>query len=279
MTPSKTGEINNAVSALDASLVAQHVIGLATLNSNQQASADVSGNGTITSFDAGLIAQYVVGLSNPGNAGTWKFTPVNRSYADTNADQINQDYSVILIGDVTGNWTPVQQESFADKSIELDERNSISIGFGKAISINRNELTVPVTVSNLSNKGIYSFEFEIEYDADVLSLEQTTDITKMLEVSETVSRQFSFAVNPLERGKVKVSAYGVAPLESEGILLNLRFKSISKRSIGSELKWTKFRFNEGEQKIRLKDGQVNFGKKSNIRGSLSRAVFDELQEN
>ena len=281
VTPSKTGEVNGAVSALDASLVAQNVIGLATLNSNQEASADVSGNGTITSFDAGLIAQYVVGLPNPGNTGTWKFTPVSRNYPNTNADQINQDYSAILMGDVTGSWTVPLQVPFAGESFaaELDESNSIAVGFGKAKANRSGELIVPVLVSDLSSKGVYSFEFELEYDAEALNLEQTTDITRLLEISGSLSGNFSFAVNPLERGKVKISAYGISALEGEGVLLNLKFKAAAKKSRSSELKWQNFRFNEGEQKTRLKDGTVTFNGKSETRGKIPKTAPDETREN
>lgn len=282
VTPSKTGEVNDAVSALDASLVAQHVIELTTLNASKQTAADVSGNGTITSFDAGLIARFSVDLPDTEQAGVWKFTPVNRTYPNLETDQTNQNYTAILMGDVTGNWTPIQQQQqkfFADEAAELDEGNSIQVGFGKTKSAPGGELIVPVVVSNLSSKGIYSFEFEFEFDADVLSLEQTADVTQLLKVDETISHQFSFAVNPLEKGKVKVSAYGVTALEGEGILLSLKFTSISKGSVGSELKWTRFRFNEGEQKIQLKDGLIKIGKKPETRFRLTREVSDERQEN
>jgi len=53
---------NGKVSAYDASLVLQHVVGLITLLPEQQQVADVTGNGTITALDAALILQYTVGL-------------------------------------------------------------------------------------------------------------------------------------------------------------------------------------------------------------------------
>mgnify|MGYP002779609825 FL=1 len=279
VTPSKTGEVNGAVSALDASMIAQHVINLIALNAVQQASADVSGNGTLSSFDAGLIAQYVVSLPNPGNAGTWKFTPAVRNYASVEAHQANQDYSTILMGDVSGNWTapgaPPPPASFvmadetaadnadAPQTAESENENSINVRFGRARSGQNGELNVPILVSDLTGKGVYSFEFELEYDAESLVLEQSAEVARLLELTDTLGggANLSFAVNPLEAGKVRVSAYGVAPLNGEGVLLNLKFRpnSSGRASRASELKWTNFRFNEGERKARLRNGTVTIG--------------------
>ena len=54
--------LNGEVTSYDAALVAQHVVGIITLDSTQLIRADVSGNGTVSSLDAALIAQYVVGI-------------------------------------------------------------------------------------------------------------------------------------------------------------------------------------------------------------------------
>lgn len=51
-----------SVSAFDASLILQHVVGLITLDSGAQLAADVDGDANITAFDASLVLQFVVGL-------------------------------------------------------------------------------------------------------------------------------------------------------------------------------------------------------------------------
>lgn len=50
------------ITAYDASLVLQHVVGLTALSPEQQEAADVTGDGTISALDAALILQYTVGL-------------------------------------------------------------------------------------------------------------------------------------------------------------------------------------------------------------------------
>ncbi|MDQ3130158.1 MAG: FG-GAP-like repeat-containing protein [Acidobacteriota bacterium] len=106
VTPSKVGGAGTGITSFDASQISKHLIQTVTLTAQQLAAADVSGNGTVTSFDASLIAQTVLGISNSGNAGTWKFTPVNRTYSNLTTTQSGQNYTAILLGDVSGNWTP-----------------------------------------------------------------------------------------------------------------------------------------------------------------------------
>jgi hypothetical protein len=53
---------NGTVSAYDAAMVLQYVVGLITLTDTQIEAADVSKNGTVSAYDAALILQYVLGL-------------------------------------------------------------------------------------------------------------------------------------------------------------------------------------------------------------------------
>ncbi len=54
--------LDGNVSALDASLILQHTVGLIQLSTEALQNAEVSGNGDISTFDASLILQYVVNL-------------------------------------------------------------------------------------------------------------------------------------------------------------------------------------------------------------------------
>lgn len=109
LTPSKSGGVGNvAISALDASTIAQFSVGLISLTTNQRIAADVTNDGTISALDASRIAQWSVGLQLPAGdlTGTWKFVPGSRTYSTVNAALTAQDFVAILMGDVTGNWTP-----------------------------------------------------------------------------------------------------------------------------------------------------------------------------
>ena len=104
VTPSKTGNVNG-ISSFDAALVAQAAAGLITLTTCQQTAGDASNNGSLSSFDASLIAQFAAGVSGGQSiAGTWKFTPANRTYGSLGGSQSNQNFEAVLVGDVSGNW-------------------------------------------------------------------------------------------------------------------------------------------------------------------------------
>ncbi len=105
VTPTKTGGVNGAISSFDAAKVAQHAAGIPPgLNATQLIVADVSGNGSVTSFDAGQIARYVTAIPGSGSTGTWVFTPVNRNYPEVNTNIANQNYTALLMGEISGNW-------------------------------------------------------------------------------------------------------------------------------------------------------------------------------
>ena len=105
VTPSKSGDVNG-LESLDASGAARYVAGLDIPTANQQIAADADGDGLLTSLDASLIARYVAGLPGFGIVGTWKFVAPNHTYPGLSADQANQNFSAILVGDTAGNWTP-----------------------------------------------------------------------------------------------------------------------------------------------------------------------------
>jgi hypothetical protein len=104
VTPSKTGGVNS-VTSFDAAKIAQHVAGINILSGNARIVADVSGNGIISSFDAAQVARYATSSPPFGQAGTWKFVPVNRNYASVAGSLAGEDFVALLMGEVSGNWT------------------------------------------------------------------------------------------------------------------------------------------------------------------------------
>jgi hypothetical protein len=76
LEPSKQGDINAAVTALDASFVLQFVAGLHPLDENQLLAGDVTGDGTVSALDAARILQFQAGL---GKCRTTKKTAYSNS--------------------------------------------------------------------------------------------------------------------------------------------------------------------------------------------------------
>jgi hypothetical protein len=147
----------DCILAYDAALTAQYSIGLITLDPLQEAAADVSGNGDVSAFDAALIAQYSIGIISEFPAGPemWIFSPEFYNYVQLGANQENQDFHTIILGDVSGNWSPVV-------TMDYDP------GLGENIIANINESTVDIMLIP-ENHSPLSYNAFVEYDVGILS--------------------------------------------------------------------------------------------------------------
>lgn len=108
LTPEKSTDANG-ITAYDASLALQHDVGLITLSGNAAIAGDVNKSGAITSMDAFYILQKSVDLITlpfPGAGVVWSFSPATRAYTNLAANQSSQDFTAVLLGDISGNWTP-----------------------------------------------------------------------------------------------------------------------------------------------------------------------------
>ena len=111
VTPTKTGEIKG-INSLDATRIQQHLVGMTTLTVNQLVAADTDGSGAVNSLDATRIQQRAVGMDTPNIIGQWKFVPGSRQYNALGGNATGQNYSAVLIGEVSGNWATAA--SFAE---------------------------------------------------------------------------------------------------------------------------------------------------------------------
>ncbi len=92
----------------DAAIAARIAVNLIPdANMSTRIAADVDQNNAVQMFDASLIAQHAVGLNNPqSHIGNWGFSPATRSYPSLDSSLVQQDFIGIVIGDVDGNWNP-----------------------------------------------------------------------------------------------------------------------------------------------------------------------------
>ena len=238
ITPSKANQSQNGngISSLDASRIAQHVVGInPLLVNNQLTAADTSENGGITSFDAALIAQYLVGIPNALNkTSQWRFSPASTSPNVT----LNgvQDYGAILLGDVNGSWSPTgtQRPQIVDEVNAI--RSSVPTAEARAGSI----ATVPFRIDNLKGEGVLAYQFDIEYDPAVVApAAVAADITGTLSESLLV---FSNAPTP---GTLKVVVFGAVPVTGDGVYVNLRFATIGAAGSSTPLTIERFSVNDG----------------------------------
>ena len=215
--------------------------------------ADTSNNGSISSFDAALIAKYVVSSPPFGITGNWKFIPPNRNYATVNGTISNQDYSALLMGEVSGDWNNSgARPAGSRQSAEGGGRNSsIDVKLPRVAQAGDKEIMLPVSVQGVANKGIIAYEFDLRYDPAVI-----LPGANPIYLTSTVSRGLSFAVNAEKPGIIRVAVYGAVPVAENGVLLNLRFTAVGKIGSVSPLTWERIMFNEGEPQVAAAGGQV-----------------------
>jgi len=269
VTPSKAplplGSFNSAITNVDSTRIAQHNVGLVTLNANQIIAGDVTGNGTVSNLDSTYIAQWKVGVANPGNTGTWIFQPSSRNYADVNASISGQNYNAILKGDVTGNWNPAEAPNFApiDKKPSKD---AVTVSVTDVNAVSGSEVVVPVQVSDLTAKGVTGYEFEINYDPKLL---EPADI--IADIAGTVSEGRTIVSNSPDEGRILIVVYGILPLNGEGTLLNLHFKAIGNKGSESIIGIRNLVLNENEIESYPVSGKVHIVESNNggvIRGRV-----------
>lgn len=245
VTPQKT-DGQNGITSFDAARIAQYVASAFTLTGNQLLVADTSDNGMITSFDAATLARYVIHTPPFGVTGVWRFTPVSRSYVSV-SNLSGEDYSALLMGEVTGNWT----NSAARPAKASGPERAVTVRFSNAITENNREVIVPVDVTNIANKGVIAYEFDLRYDPAVLRPQKN-----VVDVIGTISRGLSVMVNAEEPGLLRVAVYGPMPIDANGVLLNLRFTPVGNSGAVSPLTWERMMFNEGEPRVKTVDGKV-----------------------
>jgi hypothetical protein len=265
VTPTKVGDING-ISGLDAARVAQHVAGLIVLNANQQIAGDATNNGSLSGLDAARIAQTAAGLPNPGIVGQWKFVPASRSYPTVAGSISNEDYTAIIVGDVTGNWAaPIPRpgdeadrgsEITASKVTAAGERkvpDSKIVGIdlpGHAVGAGGSEVTIPISIGDTTGRGIVAYDFTLVFDADELR-----PASVPTDISGTLSSGWTIVYNAETPGRLRVTAYNTGALSGDGALLNLRFSMTEKSSGSAELKWSTFELNEGQVPLKASSRQ------------------------
>jgi len=250
VTPTKSGGVN-AITSFDAAKIAQHVAGINILTGNQLTVADVSGNGAISSFDAGQIARFVAGSSPFGSTGTWRFTPVNRSYASVTSNVTGEDYGALLMGEVSGNWNNTGARPGGTVNSEGSAESSIEVGLPQLKASTDKEILVQMNVQGIADKNVISYEVDLRYDPSAIR-----PVVDAADVEGTVSRGFYVVTNATEPGRLRVVVYGATPISEDGVMLNLGFTVVGAAGSVSPLTFERIMFNEGETGVIVTDGRV-----------------------
>lgn len=258
VTPSKAAQpigTVNGITPSDSSMIAQAGVGYITLNANQAIAADVTNNGTVSPLDAAYIAQWSVGIVNPGITGSWKFLPASRSYpSGIVTAQTNQDYSGILMGDVSGSWSPtLLGGTFAPiiAANPAESSRALLASVPELTSVPGTVVNVPVEIQDLTGRGVMAYQFDLRFDPNVI---EPSEIAS--DIVGTLSDRMNIVTNSPEPGLLKVAVYGITPIIGKGVLVNLRFSTIGDIGSSSKLLLGGLMLNEGGIAVRLGNGGV-----------------------
>ncbi|MDZ7265041.1 MAG: choice-of-anchor D domain-containing protein [candidate division KSB1 bacterium] len=254
LTPSKTGDLGSSISAYDASMVLRYSVGLIMLTPYQSIAADVSGNGSVTAYDASVILRYTVGLISSFPVGAdWKFVPnsfaIDASnwntapgsimYSPLNSDQTNQDFTGIVYGDVSGNWTQLNlAKSYAGNT---------SVKFGDVVCVSSDEFIVPIE-TNVSGQ-MFSAKIEVQFEDDVINFQEVLLSEKFKDYAEC---------HNVQAGYLTIALAGIGGFELEKDFLSLKFiaRNAEEKRPGT-LKIVDAMVNEGPIAIDSRNGNIS----------------------
>ena len=237
--PSKTGDVNG-ISTTDATRILQELTTPGTINSCQSQAGDATNNGSLSTTDATRILQFLSGTPVAGNTtGTWKFIPASRSYMPLSADQTNQNYEALLVGDVTGNWAPPAARTQGVRA-QAPTGAAITVQIPDAAAAPGSMVTIPIIVPDLTGQGVEGFQFTLTFNPAILDFLNS-------DTAGTISAGSLVSENESPPGTVNLAAARGTPYTGSGRLINLKFMVQPGATPGATttLQFTQFNFGEG----------------------------------
>lgn len=253
-----SGNDENCIISYDAFLAARIAL---NLNPNptqiERIAADVDNNGAVQMFDAALIVQFAVGLHNSeSQAGSWGFSPSERTYSFLDSSKLNQDFDATMVGDVDGNWTPdspLAKSNAAKKS--YDYLSDIEAEIGE-------QVVIPLIAAG--EREVNSFDLTLNYDNRCL---------QFIQVNKTdMVQNFQIFTNNSEDGTLRVGGFGVEPLTESGTYLELVFEAIGNKGDASQVEFISYRINAEEEQYAIATVVI-------ASGSLTQAPEDFVLHN
>lgn len=212
---------DETVTAFDAALILQSVVGLIQLDSVQQQVADVTQNSKVTAFDASMIAKYAVGIKDSTSCiGEWRFDPSERTYAGIHHDYPAENFTAIVMGDVDGSWRNPNSSTMLKKTAF------------PIIYEDENLFYIPIRIA--AEKDILSLELKLSYPPTQLTF---IDIQKL-----EIIKDYQLITN-IQPGKFSLALFGARAWKEGGTFFNLVFKKNDDSVAPQEIFVEKFQIN------------------------------------
>lgn len=247
LTPSKENG-DNGISAYDASFALQHDVGLITLTGSQALASDVNSNGYINSMDAAYILQKTAGLISlpfPGSGVVWKFTPTSRSISELTGNITAQDFTAILLGDISGNWVD-PGEGLHDVGDEITAASAV-LTIPAVSVLPGGSIDVPINL-DITDAELLGADIAFTYDPAHVSISNVR--------IGSLATGWSLVSNLTEPGVVRIATAGAVPITTDGELILFTVTAIGAPGTQSALILTQADLNEGSIQSYLISGSV-----------------------
>jgi len=272
LTPTKDDDAVE-ITSHDASLVLQSDAGMLGLSANQMLAADVDRNGLVDAMDASYILEVAVALRElpfPGAGRIWDFVPPQRSYGLINSDLVGQDFTGVLIGDVSGNWAPGGGKRSGP--VRGTSKGTATLTLPEIESRPGRRVEMPLQI-DLGGAEVYSADLVLTYDAEALSVQEVS--------AGTAAAGTSFLANTQETGVIRVGLAAAQPLSEDGSLLEISFDVVGTLQDAAEVAFQTARLNEDPVDAVQNGAVVAAGPPAVVRRRVfyNHSVFDDDDPN
>ncbi|MBI4580554.1 MAG: IPT/TIG domain-containing protein, partial [Planctomycetes bacterium] len=250
LTPTKSDDVAE-ITAYDASLVLQAAAGLRTLTANERTAADVNRNSVVSSMDASYILEKSVDLIQvpfPGAGIVWAFDPTQRPYAPLNSNRTAQNFTAVLLGDVSGNWQPGMDLALpAGGDPKVPSATSASLSLADVSGQLGAEAVLPLYL-DLQEAALYAVDLVLSYDPTKLSAGTVS--------LGSAAQGMMMAVNTQTPGAIHIGLAGADPVTAGGALLEIPFAVLGVSTSPIPVAFQRAVLNEGQIPANLDDGSV-----------------------
>jgi hypothetical protein len=259
------------IDTVDAVAAQFHYLNIAPLTGCAFTAADVNENGAITTVDVLAIQRFFIGRTfGIGNAGQYRFTPANKSYPNPNSDQVNQDYTAIILGDVVSPFIHRADGPSTDAATQ-DASVIGTPGAVQAVSLpnigvdsSRHDLTLPVTTTAINKADrLVGFQGDFTFDERMIIFQsEPVQNAGLTDGNWTVSGNVLPGRGPMRTLRVSALSNDLSPLAGTGVLFELR---VTEMNGSTQLIWAEgphqFTFIDSDLKVRAPgysaSGRVN----------------------
>jgi len=240
---------DNGISAYDASLALQHDVGLINLSGHAALAADVNSTGAITSMDAYYILQKaadLISLPFPGSGKAWKFDPAERSIGTLASNITGQNFTAILLGDISGNWTNPGTRAQAAED-QLPRTASATLTIPGSTVLPGATVNVPISL-DITDGDLYGADITFAYDPAHITINSVS--------LGSLTTGWSIATNLSEVGLVKIAIARAIPITTDGELLVISMTAHGEPGTESALTFTRGELNESAIVSELVSGSI-----------------------